>query len=123
MRSLFQQASAQGSRSTALNPLGWAFATVLSALIGATMAKAPSSVTVLLSVLSILVLLVYLFAYVYFMFKNPDALRSEKFTLSKMAIERTVTGDSLKGFREVEVGGNMALPAAAETTGPEGQQS
>lgn len=101
IRSLFQQASAQGSKSTALNPLGWAFATVLSALIGAHVASATESVTTLLSIFASLILAVFLFAYIYFMLKKPDYLRSEKFTLSKMAIERSVVGDSLKGFVEM----------------------
>jgi hypothetical protein len=117
IRSLFQQASAQGSRSTALNPLGWAFATVLSALIGAKVADAPQSIITLLSVFASLILAVFLFAYIYFMFKQPDALRSEKFTLSKMAIEKSVIGDSLKGFKELPVGDQKALQSAIEVTG------
>jgi len=47
------------------------------------------------------VILVVLIAYLYLMVKNPDALRSERFTLSKMALERSVTGDTLAGFREM----------------------
>ena|ERR1035438_41954 len=119
IRSLFQQASAQGSRSTALNPVGWVFATILSALIGSTMAKAPQWITVLLSVFAGLILFVYLFAYVYLMFRDRDALRSERFTLSKMAIERSITGDSLRGFSEVEFGEEKkGLPPSVEVPSP-----
>lgn len=98
IRSLFQQASAQGSRSTALNPIGWAFATILAALIASVTAHSPVWVTAVLAVFAGLILVVYLFGFLYLMIKDRDALRSERFTLSKMAIERSVIGDSLKGF-------------------------
>jgi len=32
------------------------------------------------------------------MFKNPDALRSEKFTLKKEILQRAVFGDDLRGI-------------------------
>ena len=98
IRSLFQQASAQGSRSTVLNPIAWAFATVLSAMIGTSIVHAPPWTTVTLAIFAGVILIVFIVAYLYFMVKDPDALRSEKFTLSKMAIERSVIGDSLIGF-------------------------
>jgi flagellar basal body-associated protein FliL len=105
IRSLLEQASAQGSRSTALNPLGWALAIALSGLAAIVRAeKAPGWLIVLLSVLVSILVLAYLVAYFYFMRKDPDALRSEKFTLSKMAIEKSITGDSLKGFTKLMTG-------------------
>ena len=57
----------------------------------------------LLAIFACLILTVYLFAYVYLMLKDRDALRSERFTLSKMAIERSITGDSLRGFSKIEL--------------------
>ena len=57
--------------------------------------------------------LIYFIAYCYFMVKSPDALRSEKFTLSKLAIERSVIGDNLTGF--IDPGNNKAaleIPAS-----------
>lgn len=34
------------------------------------------------------------------MFHNPDALRSESYSLSKMAIERGLVGDSISGVAQ-----------------------
>jgi hypothetical protein len=98
IRSFLQQATAQGSRSTALNPLAWALGLCLSSLLIAISLNAPYWVTVFLSVVTALILIVFLFAYLYLLVKDRDALRSEKFTLSKMAIERSVTGDNIAGF-------------------------
>jgi threonine/homoserine/homoserine lactone efflux protein len=111
IRSLLQQASAQGSRSTALNPLAWAFGLTLSGLIVSVSFKATDWIIVFLSVVSSLILAVFLFAYIYLLFRDRDALRSEKFRLSNIAPERSISGDSLKGFVEVEHPGRR-VPAA-----------
>lgn len=50
------------------------------------------------AVMLILVLLLFLSSYVYFMRTNPDALRSEQFSLSKLAIEKGLIGDTLSGL-------------------------
>ncbi len=42
------------------------------------------------------------YAYLYFMHKQPDVLRSEHFHLSKMAIERGLVGDSSHGLVDAE---------------------
>ena len=102
IKTLLHQASAQGSRSTALYPLAWAFTLDLATLIAAIWERAPSWVPVLLAVLAAVLLGAYLIAYFYFMVKNPDALRSENFTLSKMQIERSQIGDTSRGFQEIE---------------------
>ncbi|SRR5260370_36199354 len=100
IRSFLQQASSQGSRSTALNPLGWALAIVLTAVLGASAAHLPSWVLPCLIVFAALILVAYLAAYFFLLVKDRDALRSERFHLSKMAIERSITGDNLAGFLE-----------------------
>jgi hypothetical protein len=57
---------------------------------------------------------IFLAFYMYFAVKNPDALRSEKYTLSKMAIEKNLIGDDKVGLQEVGdlevVPGTSALP-------------
>lgn len=58
----------------------------------------PNWIIVFIAVILALACLLYLAGYVFFGIKSPDALRSEKFTLSKLAIERSVTGDNLAGF-------------------------
>jgi hypothetical protein len=45
-----------------------------------------------------MIVLAYLFAYFFLLVKDRDALRSERFQLSKMAIERSIVGDSIEGF-------------------------
>lgn len=102
IRSFLQQAMASGSKSTVLTDLRWFAAIVFSALLVAAGIQAPVWILILLSVILCLICVVYLAAYIFFAFRSPDYLRSEKFTLSKMAIERSVKGDSLAGFIESE---------------------
>jgi len=118
-RSLLQQSQANGSRSTALNPIAGALALLLSALLAAIWLHAVMWVDVLLAVFASLVLAVFLFTYVYFVFKNSDALRSEKFTLYKIALERSLTGDTLKGFSEVGIEAETAPARVGPSAGPE----
>ncbi len=46
--------------------------------------------------LSVLIVLAFLFAYFYCLFKDPNLLRSEKFVLEKTAIEKALMSDSIK---------------------------
>ncbi len=89
--SLLQQASSQGSRSTAMNPLVWVLGVLLAALVAVSrMPNLPSYVAFSLMVFAAIAFIAFLVAYFLLLFKNPDALRSEKFTLSKLAIERAL---------------------------------
>lgn len=116
-RSLLQQATAQGSRSTALNPLAWALGIILSAfLVAARITGVPTWVLLLLGSSSALFILSFMIAYFVLLFSDRDALRSERFTLSKMAIEKSVVGDSSRGFRAIELDEQRALPPPAEIT-------
>jgi hypothetical protein len=99
IKSLFEQASAQGTRSTVLNPLGWLIASLLASLTGTAAVHGPQWLLVVLAVIVGLLVALYAVAYVFFMLRSPDALRSERFTLSKMALEQT-RGDSTAGFAE-----------------------
>jgi hypothetical protein len=115
-RSLLQQATAQGSRSTALNPLAWAFGIVLFALLAAArVPNLPFWVLPLLGGTSALFGLSFMVAYFILLFKDRDALRSEKFTLSKMALEKNITGDSLKGFIAEELSDRPVPSIPSET--------
>jgi hypothetical protein len=101
-RSFLQQANATGTRSTALTDLRWFAALVLSALLISIKFNAPAWILYSLFVLLGIVSLVYLAAYIFFAICDRDALRSEKFTLSKMAIEKSITGDNLSGLIDPE---------------------
>jgi hypothetical protein len=98
IRSFLQQANATGTKSTALSDLRWFTGLVLTALLIALKFNAISWILISLVVLLGLISVVYLAVYIFFALKSPDALRSEKFTLSKLAIERSVTGDNITGF-------------------------
>jgi threonine/homoserine/homoserine lactone efflux protein len=116
-RSLLQQATAQASRANALNPLAWAFGLALSALlVAARISGAPQWLLVLLGVAVAGTGSAFLVAYFILLFIDRDALRSERFTLSKLAIEKSVTGDSLRGFTALDIGAQNILPTPAETT-------
>jgi len=64
----------------------------------------------------------YLVAYFVLLFVDRDALRSERFTLSKLAIEKSVTGDSLKGFVAIELNAEKSHSLPAENTEQREQQ-
>lgn len=77
IKSLLQHASVQGSKSTALNPLGWGLGIVLSATLTAAPDHPPFWLTPCLGAFSGLFMLAYLVAYFILLFKDRDALRSE----------------------------------------------
>ena len=103
LHSFFSEASAKGARSTALHALQWGMAMLLISISIMAMADAPSWILIAISSAFGLVLVTFIGAYIFLLIKNPDALRSERFTLSKMAIERGLIGDSLSGLTEEEV--------------------
>jgi hypothetical protein len=119
IRSLLQQATAQGSRSTALNPLGWALAIILSALLGSVFDHPPGWLAPSLAAGAGLVVVAYIVAYFFLLMNDRDALRSERFQLSKIALERSVIGDNIAGFLEPEQQPPL-LPGAK--TNPEGER-
>ena len=78
----------------------------------ASASNAPMWTDALLGVLLCCCVTLYLIGYIYFAVKNPDALRSERFTLSKMAIEKNLIGDNIFGLLEVEEAENLGKTAA-----------
>ena len=109
LRELLSQSTAAGSRTNALNHLQWMVAAVLGTLVTAHIAGASHSLVILLSVILVILLVAYLVTHFYFMVKNPDALRSERFTIEKMAIERGIVGDSTTGL-SIPGRSNAVLP-------------
>ncbi len=100
IQSFLSHSDAKGTRSTALHSLQWALGLLLAALPHTILAKAPEWMLVALLVAIAIVLAVFLGAYIYFLVRNPDALRSEQFTLSKLAIEKGLVGDNISGFTD-----------------------
>ena len=109
--SFFSEAGAKGARSTALHALQWGMGMLLCAIPISVMAKASDWLLVVLVVAFGLVLITFISSYIFLLRNNPDALRSESYTLSKMAMERGLIGDSGTGLMEVtESGGHTTKP-------------
>lgn len=110
-----ERAFAQRLRSTALYPLQWILVPLIAATIAGPRLGAPIWMEVLFGSLSAIGVLFYGGCYLFFMRENPDALRSERYTLSKMQIERGQLGDSTTGlFDPDELADEPILPVEKE---------
>lgn len=94
---LLQQVTEKGSRSTVLKPLVWVIAILVSASISSFSFKAPLWLGIMFSFFCGLAMLLYLCSYLYLMVTDKDALRSETYSIQKLAIERGLRGDDLHG--------------------------
>jgi hypothetical protein len=99
LNTLLQQANIGQSRSSVLNPLQWTLVILVFGVGVCLLFNAPLWLVILFAIMLALVLILLLVAYVYFARVNPDSLRSEHFSLSKLAIEKGLVGDSLAGLR------------------------
>jgi putative Mn2+ efflux pump MntP len=96
--SFLQQATAQGTRSTILNPLGWFFGICVAGLLGSVRYNAAFWIQLLIGCFAALSGLVYLGAYVFCLAtKREHLLRTEKFLIQQLAIEKGFRGDSTTG--------------------------
>lgn len=111
MRHVLEGASAKGARSTALHSLQWGIGLLLAGIPASVLAQSPEWVIIVIVVLLSLVIAVYILAYLFLLFTDRDALRSEQFTLSKMAIERGLIGDNLTGLLEEHPGAKNLMEA------------
>lgn len=108
-----------GSRSTALKPLMWFIGITLTGTIGCFRFGAPLWVGAAVGILACLGSIVYLGAYVYFALTDKDALRSETYSIQKLALERRLVGDDASWSNAIvaspdvlqSTGGNAVLPA------------
>ena len=98
IKSWFHLAEIGQSRSSITNPLQWGMVILIGGVVLSLLVKAPPWITGILMAFFAGVGLLFLYAYAFFMHKNPDVLRSEHFHLHKLAIERGLIGDSLKGL-------------------------
>jgi hypothetical protein len=86
VRAFLEQASATGNRSTVLQPLNWLMCLLAAGMLSsAYIEKCPPWIPVLFGVGLSLCVVVFICGFVFFSYTNPDALRSERFTLSKIA--------------------------------------
>lgn len=103
IRGFFSHANAKGARSTALHSLQWALGLLLATLPALVSFNAPNWILSLVFIFISLVVAVFLGAYVYLLIKNPDALRSEEFSLSKLAMEKGLVGDNVHGLSDPRI--------------------
>ena len=96
----FRTDDGTATRSTILHSLQWMTFILLVGLSGTSLSNAPDWTAQVVSVLLVIVVIMYLFFYCYFAFKSPDQLRSEKYTIRKMEIERGLVGDDTVGLTE-----------------------
>lgn len=97
---LREQMQAGLSRSDVLRALVWPMSILLTAMIALVAVKAPEWMLVLSAVLFVLFSILYGVSYSFCLLKDRDALRSEKYTLHKLAIEHGMYGDSGIGLLE-----------------------
>ena len=97
---LVQHGAYRGSRATVLGTLIWVLALLVGGLVGSVSTGAPEWVQVLFGVMLAADFVAILVAFAYFAARAPDALRSERFSIQKIAIERGIYGDSGTGLIE-----------------------
>lgn len=100
IKSLLSHSDASGSRSTILKPLNWLLTILLGFAITSYHLRLPKCFTYILVGIFILTILIFFFTYLYCLFNDRDALRSETFSLRKMEIEKGFFGDSDSGIIE-----------------------
>lgn len=88
------------TRSTILHSLQWMTFILITGLGGTSFTSAPNWAIQIISALLILVVVLYLIFFCYFAIKNPDQLRSEKYSIRKMELERGLIGDNIFGLKE-----------------------
>ena len=102
------------SKSTAVGTLQWTILILLASWIVLLSQDGPPWAAVALFVLLCVAVVLFCFAYICLMFRNPDALRSERYVIRKMEIEKCLIGDNLSGrFPDTDLAGLKQLPASS----------
>jgi hypothetical protein len=85
---LSNQANIGQSRSSILNPLQWMTVILVGGLASFIYAHAPGWLIVLMAVLLSLTFGLFALGFIYFMIREPGALRSENYALLKVAMDQ-----------------------------------
>ena len=64
---------------------------------------------IMMGALACVTILIFLGIYIYFALTDPDLLRSEKFSIQKMAIQHGFIGDDLTGYVKIAKIGDVPL--------------
>src|SRR2546430_16148156 len=100
IKSFFHLAEIGQSRSSITNPLQWTMVILVGGILLMSLIGLPLWIITSLLCCLFVVLGLFVYAYLYFMHKAPDVLRSEHYHLSKMAIEHGLVGDDIHGLFE-----------------------
>lgn len=98
IKELFERSDTSGSKSTILKPLTWLISILIGGFIFLINFKAPNWTIILFSIVICIILILFIFVYIFCLIKDRDALRSEKYSIQKMAIEKGIIGDNLSGI-------------------------
>ena len=101
IQSFLTQATVKGVRSTILRPIAWMMGILLSATLISVGLHAPFWLQLILAVFLCVTMVLYLFAYLFCLFTDKDALRSENYSISKLAIEKGIIGDNITGMMKL----------------------
>jgi hypothetical protein len=96
--STLHQALASGSRSSVLKPLGWLIALTLAGSVSSHRLGSPLWLGNTIGILCIVSIILYIIFYIYFALTDKDALRSEKYSIQKLAIQKGFIGDDQTGY-------------------------
>ena len=94
---LQEQMNATLSRSDALKPLAWLVVILTTTAVLLVYVAAPAWLLILTACLLAGAIAQYFIAFGFCLIKDRDALRSETYSLHKIAIEHGLTGDSITG--------------------------
>ncbi|HVT29152.1 MAG TPA: hypothetical protein VHE81_14145 [Lacipirellulaceae bacterium] len=100
IQQFLEHAKIRASKSTAVTPAGWVIGALLTAVIAVVRIAPNSWALVFLTILAAIVVLSFVGLYWFFAIYHPDALRSEKYNITKMAIEHSAKGDNVVGLVE-----------------------
>jgi hypothetical protein len=108
---LREQVNATAWRSDVLKPLAWLIAMLVLLVAMLAFAKAPEWLLTWVSLTLLGTIILYALSYAICFFIDRDALRSEGYSLNKMAIEHKLIGDSSAGmFSAKEVLDSQPVP-------------
>jgi hypothetical protein len=120
---LLEHAKSQ-SKSTILRPLSWLTSICVVAILGAVRFNGPKWLLIVLAVNFCLTVALYLGSFIFCLSTGQiDALRTEKYSLEKLAMERGFRGDSSTGlFRIGKPPKKKPLPLPETDSGEEEQK-
>jgi hypothetical protein len=98
LSAFLQQASAKGTKATVLKPLGWIIAILIAATIGSASLSSSKWILTMFAIFVGITILLYLFTYLFCLFTDKDSLRSETYSIQKLAIQKGLIGDNMSGI-------------------------